>query len=125
MRHHIDFIQAQLLPWQDAEPFGFPGSRAKLLSRDDETGAFSIILQLPAGAGPPAATRHADEEFYVLDGTMEGEVAYGEHSYAFLPAGFAGNGLRSQHGCTLLYFQSGEVAAPLRSDAAQVSARHV
>ena len=49
MRPHIDFVQAQHLPWESAEALGFGGARAKILSRDDASGAVSCVLSLSAG----------------------------------------------------------------------------
>src|SRR5262245_15604655 len=77
MREHIEFIQAQRLPWEDAGSAGFAGARIKFLSRDPDDGSFSAVLQLPAGWSRQAAALPLDEEIYVLDGDLEiGRVAY-------------------------------------------------
>lgn len=114
MREHIDFVQAQLLPWEDGTCIGFPGARAKLLSRDDETGATSVILSLPKGWSRDRGASACDEEFYVLDGALAVEDRlHRRHSYGFLPAGFSDNACRTPDGATLLHFRSGPVAADM------------
>jgi hypothetical protein len=106
MRPHIDFIQAQNLPWQSAEPLGFPGARVKILSQDDASGAVSCVLSLPGGALRTAAALAFDEEIYILDGIVSfGSESYGEHGYAFLPSGFSDNGIASEGPAHLLYFR--------------------
>ena len=114
MREHIDFVQAQLLPWEDGAFVGFPGATVKLLSRDDETGATSIILSLPKFWSRDSGIAHFDEEFYVLDGSLTvQDHLYLRHSYGFLPAGFSDNALRTPDGVTLLHFRSGTIAADM------------
>jgi hypothetical protein len=107
MRPHIDFVQAQHLPWEDAAPLGFPGSQIKVLSRDDASCAISTVLRLRPGAARAATALAFDEEFYVLDGafTAAGET-YSENAYGFLPSGFTDNAIASADGATLLYFRS-------------------
>ena len=48
MRSHIEFIQAQLLPWRwiGQEAAG-PGAEYKFLSCDEETGVCSVLIRLP------------------------------------------------------------------------------
>lgn len=47
----------------------------------------------------------ADEEFFVLDGSLEmdGELHEAD-SYAFLPAGWTRNSMASKNGCVLIAF---------------------
>lgn len=112
MREHIDFIQAQLLPWEDGAGHALPGTRVKLLSRDDETGAVSLILALPPGWSRRAVPLACDEELYVLDGRLAvDDQERGRHSYVFLPAGHGANALATVHGATLLYFRSEPLGA--------------
>ena len=91
-REHIEFVQAQMLPWlRIGAGLARPDAEIKLLSRDDGDGACSVLLRFPAGwsrGGPEHLL--ADEEFYVLDGEIElnGQV-YGQDAYAFLPAGWS------------------------------------
>ncbi|MBL8590826.1 MAG: cupin domain-containing protein [Methylobacteriaceae bacterium] len=107
MREHIDFIQAQMLPWDEGAGFGLSGTRVKLLSRDDATGAISLILRLPAGWSRAAGALARDEEIYVLDGALDlAGRRLRRHTYSFLPGGHIDNALASEAGATLLYFRS-------------------
>lgn len=111
-RPHIEFVQSQALPWrEDALPALRPGVAAKTLSADDETGACSLLLRVPAGFALPAPQAlAADEEFLVLDGdiALDG-TRFGPYGYAHLPAGFRRDTLASERGAVLLAFFS---AAP-------------
>ena len=49
MRDHIEFVQAQRLPWQDGAAMGLHGCEIKYLSEDRGTGAFSAVVRYPAG----------------------------------------------------------------------------
>lgn len=110
-RPHIEFVQAQMLPWRRIGPgLARPDAEYKLLSRDAETGACSILIRYPPGwsrEGPEHIL--ADEEFYVLDGALEmDERCYGADSYAFLPAGWTRHRMQSREGCVLLAFFAAE-----------------
>ncbi len=85
-RPHIEFIQSQVLPW---EPHPHLGLDAKVLSRDSESGAQSLVLRYPAGwsqSGPAALA--AAEEFLVLEGALTVcGVEFGRWSFGYVPAG--------------------------------------
>lgn len=126
MRDHIDFVQAQYLDWQDASTIGYPEARLKLLSSDDETGALSTIVSLPAGWTRTADPHRFDEEIYVLDGALTvGDLPFTAHCYGFLPAGYSQNAMATQEGATLLYFRSGPVEERMGADVIQITSRLV
>ena len=109
-RPHTEFIQSQVLPWKPS-PYGgrFEGAQVKLLSRDQDTGAASLLVRYPAGYSRPAAEYlTADEEFFVLDGqlSVNGED-YSQLCYAHLPAGYPRTSAASE-GAVVLTFVSGE-----------------
>jgi len=111
-RSHIEWIQAQALPWRSNLLAARMGAEAKLLSRDDATGAISCILRYPAGYARGAEFLSADEEFWVLDGEIEVDgMQYGRHTYAHLPAGMPRRGFRSSGGAAVLTFFSADPAA--------------
>lgn len=113
-RPHIEWIQAQALPWtEDAIP-ARPGAQAKILSRDDGTGALSCIIRYPAGYRRGAEWLEADEEFWVLDGSIEVDgAAYGEHTYAHLPRAMPRGGFAAPGGAVVLtFFSATPVARP-------------
>lgn len=110
-RPHIEFVQAQLLPWRRiGAGLARPDAEYRLLSRDQVTGACTALMRYPPGwsrLGPEHI--RADEEFFVLEGELEmdGEV-YRADSYAFLPAGWTRRAMVSRPGCVLLAFYSAE-----------------
>ena len=109
-RAQIEFFQSQALAWRTLpDAAARPGVGCKVLSRDGETGAVSVILRYPAGW--QIADAHAldtDEEFFVLDGELViGETAYGKHDYAYLPAGWPRNGMHAPAGADVLTFFPG------------------
>ena len=109
-RPHIEFIQAQALPWvTGAAGPARADCAARILSRDSTTGAMSAQLRYPAGwARNTPETLAVDEELFVLDGQLEiGGQTYGRHDYAFLPAGFLRSRARAPKGAVVLTFLSG------------------
>ncbi|MFN2100444.1 cupin domain-containing protein [Altererythrobacter sp. MF3-039] len=110
-RGHIEFIQAQMLPWQRiGHGLARPDAEYKMLSRDPQTGACSVLMRYPAGwsrKGPEHIL--AAEEFFILEGSlfMDGHY-YGENAYAYLPAGWSRSEMHSDQGCVLLAFYDAE-----------------
>ena len=110
-REHIEFVQSQMLPWQRiGAGLARPDAEYKMLSRNPESGACSALMRYPSGwsrLGPEQIL--ADEEFFVLDGSLEmdGEL-YEADSYAFLPAGWNRNSMASKNGCVLIAFYNRE-----------------
>lgn len=101
-REHVEFIQAQCLPWTD-DPAGRGLSR-KLLSHDPVDGAATLLQRIPAdfqfGDGTPLA---CNEEFYVVDGSFYlNGFEYAAGCYAFLPAGHERRDVYSPRGAVVL-----------------------
>lgn len=113
-RPHIEFIQAQVLPWNKGVPGNArPDVEYKELSVDPGTAESSAIQRFPAGwarNAPEYLT--VDEEFFVLEGALEinGQV-YGADTYAHLPKGYLRQSARSEKGAVLLSFLGGKVDA--------------
>lgn len=104
-RPHIEFVQAQRLPWA-AFPER-PGAEFKQLSTDPGTGALSAVVRYPAGWRAPPGTLARDEEFLVLDGVLDhGGTEYGPDCYGFWPAGFPRQAIGTPGGATVLTFLS-------------------
>lgn len=113
-RPHIEFLHAQQLPWI-AAPFAgtaWRGSEFKMLSRDAQTGACSVIWRLPPGTRPPPFCLAALAEVFVLEGAfrLHGED-YGLDCYTALPAAMPWHDLCSASGAVLLAFFAGEPRA--------------
>ena len=106
-RPHIEFIHAQDLPWlQGVLPDALGRLDAKVLSRDDDTGACSIILRYPPGWRDDTVSHFAAaHEFYVLDGAIvrDGQ-SYGIESYGYFPAGHTTRSAASPEGAVVLTF---------------------
>lgn len=110
-RPYIEFIQSQWLSWQRGRYDSFrPGVETKILSRDDETGAASLLQRYPRGwsqRGKLALS--ADEELFVVQGELRiNDVVYGPHTFAYLPAGYTREGAASSQGAVVLSFFEGE-----------------
>ncbi|HJN04007.1 MAG TPA: DUF4437 domain-containing protein [Alphaproteobacteria bacterium] len=107
VRPHIEFIQSQMLPWQDGlyAP-GRSGVESKTFSTDAGNGAASVLIRYPGGwAQESAGYLSADEELFVLEGSLEiNGRTYGEFGYAFLPAGYARQSFASPEGAVVLTF---------------------
>ena len=127
-RDHVEFVQAQMLPWRRIGPgLARPDAEFKMLSRDASDGACSVLMRYPPGwsrEGPEHI--RADEEFYVLDGALEMDGRrYAADHYAFLPSGWTRQTMRSPEGCVLLAFYNREpelvphVGSPDPDDAAR------
>lgn len=116
-RPHICFVQAQMIPWQS----GLEGIRAdvesKTLSSDDADGSSTSVVRYPAGwtnRDPGRLATH--EEFLVLEGAIEiNGRSYERHAYAFLPAGYLRESMRSPKGAVLLTMFYG-APIPLRPE---------
>ena len=106
-RPHIEFIQAQALPWQRGL---YGGARddveSKVLSVDDKTGASTVILRYPPGwSRSEPESLAADEEMFLLDGDLAiNGVDYRSYSYAYLPAGHERLTAASKNGAVVLTF---------------------
>jgi hypothetical protein len=111
-RPWIEFVQAQRLPWT-ADDLGqtTPGIEIKMLSRDVDTGAASVLIRYPAGWSAPATRLGCDLEFFVLEGELDaGARRFGAFSYAHWPAGFDSGARSSSTGAVVLAFLSAAAA---------------
>ncbi len=110
-RPHIEFIHQQLLPWETGLYGGArPDVQVRTLSRDDETGASSLIVRYPPGwqrEGPEYLL--VDEEFFVLSGSLEiNGASYHDLCYGFFPAGHVRERASSPNRSIVLTFFEGE-----------------
>lgn len=109
-RPHIEFIQAQVVPWRDLDGASFrPGAALKVLSEDDETGALTSIVRYPRGWRFDE-THHvtADEEFFVLDGALQiDDATYTRHGYGYFPAGLTRATMAAPEGAAVVTFFQG------------------
>lgn len=114
-RPHIEFIQQQDLPFRRVRMSGggaTPEIGVKRLSVDEESGASTALVELPAGWHRPGTGHYlADEEIYLISGdlTVSG-IRYTEHCYSFLPAGYTRTTSFSEGGALALAFFSGRAS---------------
>jgi hypothetical protein len=108
-RPHIDFIQAQVLPWEGGRYSSFSGVSTKTLSADPDTGACTVILRFPPGwrsSGPGHLA--CDVEIYALDGALTvNDCRYGLDCYGYWPAGFSLSEIHTETGADVLAFIDG------------------
>lgn len=105
-RGHVEFVSQSELPWEEERlSEAIPPVRSKTLSVDGTTGAFTRLVELPAGYGSegpvPCPT---PQELYGLGGT----ASVGEHTlagdvYLRLPDDGPVGPLTSATGCRLLW----------------------
>lgn len=110
-RPHIEFIHSQLIPFKSGlYGGGRSGIAQRTLSIDPDNGASSLILRYDAqwSDGEPHHLQ-VDEELFVLEGEIRiGDVVYGKHDYAHLPAGFPRETMNTRGGAVVLTFFSAE-----------------
>lgn len=106
-RPHIEFIQAQHVPWGRIGPGNArTDAEYKFLSRDRSTGACSALIRYPAGWAREGA-EHVDaaEEFYVLQGELEIDgISFGHDTYGDIPAGTTRQSMTARRGAVVLTF---------------------
>jgi quercetin dioxygenase-like cupin family protein len=111
-RPHTDFVQAQVVPSRVLGPTNSqPGVLATPLSYNAAGDkAVTVIFKYPAGwAMERPHYVNSDQEFLVLAGQLEfNDVVYGAGDYAYLPAGYPHQTMRSSSGATMLNFYEGE-----------------
>jgi hypothetical protein len=104
----IDFVRTDALPEREVRvPGADRACSVRELSRDLDTGARSLVLDLPPGWSriSNAALDH-DEEWFVLAGDLEddGDELW-RYSYVFRAAGRPRHMTRTQSGARVLAFE--------------------
>lgn len=110
-RPHIEFVQAQMLPWRRIPPGSArPDAEYKYLSRDAGTGACSCLIRYPTGwARLASEALDAAEEFYVLDGELEiNGHRFGADHYGHVPRGLQRCSMSAPRGAVVLTFFDAE-----------------
>ena len=112
VRPHIDFLQSQLLPWQASRWAHLPGCQTKILSRDPDTGAMSLLVRFPAGwALSESGFLAAGEELFVIDGALDLDGRrFGVDCYGFCAAGCRHAARAAPDGAVALVFYDAEPA---------------
>ena len=123
-RAHVEFLQAQSIDWQASPWPHLAGTDCKVLSRDEGSGACSLLLRLPAGWQRNGLWHlTTEEEFFVLEGRLTlGDRQYVADCYALLPAFWTRNGMRAEEQTVLLVFFDTEPRAEVGIDARAIEA---
>jgi hypothetical protein len=101
-------VQVERLYWRPFNLSGVQPAQFKLLSFDENTGARTLLVDLPAGWKQASGYHSADLEMFVLEGgvSMGGEAA-GRYAYAYYPAGYA-HSYGTEFGATVLQMWNGK-----------------
>jgi hypothetical protein len=105
-RGHVELVHESQIEASDLPARGWgSGPRAKLLSADGETGAFSALVLLPPGYRRPAGWLRGPSESIVIAGSLQlGDVERSFGFYEYAPAGSEHEPWSTDAGATLLYF---------------------
>jgi len=105
-RPHVEFVQAQALPWDTSPWHHLTGCQVKLLSRDPDDGAASALVRFPAGwRAPPPGHVDCDQEILLLEGGLELDGRrYEPDCYGSFPAGCSLRSLAAPRGAVALVF---------------------
>lgn len=109
-RRHLEILQSEDVDWQQLPASDWPvGARIKVLSRDDETGALTGLLALPAGYRRGPGMIGVGSEFLVLKGTLTiGAEVHAPGYYEYMPAGAAQDEWAADDECELLLMAKGQ-----------------
>lgn len=87
-RPHIEFIEAGDVPKLPVEAGPLVGTEQRLLSEDDENGAWTALHTTPPGWKGDLGSNQRPIEIFVLEGALQVESQpVGTGCYAYLPAG--------------------------------------
>ena len=95
---------SEITPYYPQESLDRIRALGKLLSRDQDTGAFTCLIKLPPGAGDPVYGYHpCDQDTFLLDGDFEMDgVTFRAPGYWFCAAGAVHGGSYTEGGAVLL-----------------------
>jgi hypothetical protein len=110
--HHADNVA--WIPWDDRRsmPFRITGSTdgiwVKVLGREPETGAESLLYRFEAGWSAESVENTAAENLFVWQGELTwGEVALPTSAYAYRPVGFSAGPCSSPTGAVVISYAAG------------------
>lgn len=105
-RGHVELVHARDIALGELPAGGWPaGVRVRILSRDDQSGALTGVVELPAGWRRPAGHLVCESEWFLLGGSLRvGERMRGFGHYEYAPAGVVVPAWSTEAGCRLLLF---------------------
>lgn len=107
MRPHVELINQADYIWHPAEFVGHEGRAwQRNLSVDEETGSASLRVDFETDWGRPEGYHHADNEWYVLSGSVRiGNETLGPHGYFRAPKGVLTPTIRVAPGTEILLYR--------------------
>jgi quercetin dioxygenase-like cupin family protein len=94
------FANVRDLEWVDGP---YPNVKMKVFPSEIDSGAYTILLDVPPGATLQQHDEPLNEVFYIIKGTISIEgKQYGEGAYYFTPAGMSHGPFESEGGCLIL-----------------------
>ena len=119
-RPHIEFIESGAVPLEEVVGGAFAGASRRLLSEDDETGAWTGIVALPARfSGDLGSLGRPVELFGLREEVVVEDKAVGEGVYAYVPSG-GNRSLTAKASADVLVMVEAE--APASGDGVEVTA---
>lgn len=102
-RPHVEFIQSQAVPFEPVEDGPLAGTRRRLLSADDDSGAYTAVIAAPAGWSTDLAGYDRPLELFGLAGHATlASAGLGPGGYCYAAPTTASRTLCSHDGCELL-----------------------
>jgi hypothetical protein len=108
-RGHVEIVHESEIASEEMSAAGWPpGARLQTLSLDDETGALTGLLSLPAGYRRGRGSLVCASEFFVLSGTMRcGEDVRAVGHYGFVSPAATQEPWAVDEDCRLLFMAGG------------------
>jgi hypothetical protein len=106
---YVGFFNDRDLAWRPFEAKGFPsGVDVKLLSRDAESGAVSLLARLHAGWRNAVGYHASDMEMFVLNGAVKiGDRRFSDRCFTYVPAGVSYGPMAVEKETIALWFFEG------------------
>jgi hypothetical protein len=112
-RPHLEFISSTDVDEREQVTGQFTGLATRVLSKDDETDAYTALMRAPDGWSGTASDPDRPVEIFMLKGAGTlGEHALAVATYAFLPAGAEGAELTLEPGALALVMVDEPGSAP-------------
>lgn len=105
-RGFVSLPSPQDVPFVPLPIAGLPDDvRVKILSLDAESGACSLLVEMPRSVSTKKGFHSGDVEIFVIEGELKIENAVlTPRCYSYIPAGMVYHGLETKTGCTALFF---------------------
>lgn len=126
-RPHIEFIQSADVEPETWNLLGFSANTiTQILSRDEQTGASTELVELPQGWKNHGGYFTADLEIFILKGELQiGSYQLGCYSYASIPAGVCTGKWRAIQDTKMLWMPAASIQLISASEDLPTAKRHL